>query len=142
MTVRVTAAAPPQVWDVLADGWLYPVWVVGAARVRGVDETWPAVGAKIHHSVGAWPLMLSDHTEVLESRPGEFLLLLARGWPVGEAHVSITLTALAGNTQIEIVEDVVSGVGLLVPRPIRRRLIDVRNVETLRRLAYVAEGRR
>ena len=28
---------PSAVWAVLADGWLYPVWVVGAARMREVD---------------------------------------------------------------------------------------------------------
>ena len=42
---RVVAATPDQVWRVLADGWLYPLWVVGATRMRDVDEHWPAVGA-------------------------------------------------------------------------------------------------
>jgi len=27
---RRIKATPEQVWDVLADGWLYPLWVVGA----------------------------------------------------------------------------------------------------------------
>ena len=31
---RVVQATPEQVWDVLADGWVYPVWVVGATRMR------------------------------------------------------------------------------------------------------------
>lgn len=35
------------VWDVLADGWLYPLWVVGAARMRDVDHGWPAGAAEV-----------------------------------------------------------------------------------------------
>ncbi len=64
---RLMDATPEQVWKVLSDGWLYPLWVVGATRMRDVDEGWPAVGTRLHHSVGSWPLMLDDTTEVLES---------------------------------------------------------------------------
>ena len=52
-TKRVMQAPPDQVWAVLADGWLYPLWVVGASRMRDVDDHWPAPGARLHHSVGA-----------------------------------------------------------------------------------------
>ena len=41
---RVMKATPDQVWDVLADGWLYPLWVVGASRMREVDDHWPQEG--------------------------------------------------------------------------------------------------
>ncbi|WP_254186274.1 SRPBCC family protein [Paenarthrobacter aromaticivorans] len=40
------------VWNVIADGWLYSGWVVGASRIRAVDDQWPQVGSKLHHSVG------------------------------------------------------------------------------------------
>lgn len=40
---RVDAPAEA-VWSVLADGWSYANWVVGAARVRDVDPGWPAQG--------------------------------------------------------------------------------------------------
>ena len=90
---------PSAVWAVLADGWLYPVWVVGAARMREVDEHWPAVGARLHHSVGIWPLLIDDNTEVLESEPEQLLRLRTRGWPAGEAEVVIRLAAVgAGPT--------------------------------------------
>ena len=37
-TVSRPVAAPPEaVWAVLADGWQYGTWVVGASRVRAVD---------------------------------------------------------------------------------------------------------
>ena len=44
---RTIRATPEKVWEVLSDGWLYPVWVVGATRMRDVDASWPQVGAKI-----------------------------------------------------------------------------------------------
>ncbi len=42
---RLVHATPEQVWEVLCDGWVYPVWVVGASRMREVDDSWPAVGS-------------------------------------------------------------------------------------------------
>jgi uncharacterized protein YndB with AHSA1/START domain len=138
---RVIKTVPDRVWDVLADGWLYPVWVVGATRMRDVDRSWPAAGAKLHHSAGVWPLVIDDNSEVLESEPGHFLRLRARGWPLGEAEVAITLTASGSNTLVEIKEKAVSGPGALVPEPVENVLIGFRNNETLRRLAFVAENR-
>lgn len=138
---RVIDAPPEVVWEILADGWLYPLWVVGASRVRDVDETWPAEGAKLHHSVGAWPLLLDDYTEVLECRPGSLLRLRARAWPMGEAGVTLRISAAGAGTEIVIEEDAVSGPGTLVPRPVRGVTLKWRNVETLRRLAYIAERR-
>src|SRR6187549_195468 len=103
---RRIKTTPDQVWDVLADGWLYPLWVVGATRMRAVDDEWPRTGAKLHHSAGVWPVVLDDNTEVLDCREGQFLGLRARGWPMGEAEVAITLTPSGGRTDVEIVEDV------------------------------------
>lgn len=133
-------ASATQVWDVLADGWLYPVWVVGATRMREVDGSWPQQGARLHHSVGVWPAMVSDYTEVLAVEPGRSLKLRARGWPMGEAEVLVTLTPDGPETSVRIEEDVVSGPGLLTPEPVRAVLLGMRNVETLQRLAFIAEN--
>jgi uncharacterized protein YndB with AHSA1/START domain len=138
---RTIKAVPDKVWDVLADGWLYPVWVVGATRMRDVDAGWPQPGTKLHHSAGVWPVTISDNTEVLECDPGRSLRLRARGWPMGEAEVKITLAPSGADTLVEIEEDAVSGPGRLVPEPVRAALMKVRNVETLRRLAFIAEHR-
>jgi hypothetical protein len=137
----VIEATPDQVWDVLADGWLYPVWVVGATRMRDVEDSWPEVGSKLHHSAGVWPLVINDDTEVLEASPRTRMKLRARGWPLGEAEVQITLTPVGAHTRVDIEEDAVTGPGAMLPKPLRDPLIKVRNVETLRRLAFVAEGR-
>jgi uncharacterized protein YndB with AHSA1/START domain len=138
---RIIDATPDQVWDVLADGWLYPLWVVGASRIRDVNESWPAVGAKIHHSVGTWPIMIDDHTKVLESLPGRTLRLQARAWPGGEADVRISLNSSGSKTEVVIEEEVVAGPARLIPPMITGLGLKWRNVETLRRLAFVVEGR-
>lgn len=138
---RVIAATPDHVWSVLADGWLYPAWVVGATRVREVDRSWPDVGAKIHHSVGVWPLVINDDTEVLESVAGSRVRLRARGWPLGEADVSLDLSPSGAATEVVMTELVSSGPGSLVPAVVREPALSWRNVESLRRLAYIAEGR-
>lgn len=140
-TTRSIDATPEQVWSVLADGWLYPLFVVGAARMRDVDQTWPAVGARLHHSVGSWPLMIDDTTEVLEVEEDRRILLLARGWPAGQAHVEITLQPDGASTQVTIVEQATAGPGALVPKPIQDVQLHARNLETLQRLAFVVEGR-
>lgn len=140
-TSREIETAPEQVWAVLADGWLYPLWVVGATRMRDVDHAWPAEGTKLHHSAGVWPIVVDDDTEVLDCDPGRFLRLRARGWPLGEADVSITVTASGPGTLVRIDEEAVSGPGAWVPRPVEAPLIRWRNTEALRRLALVAENR-
>jgi hypothetical protein len=138
---RIIKATPDQVWEVLADGWLYPLWVVGASRIRDVTDTWPAVDAKIHHSVGVWPVLIDDHTRVLESLPGRALRLRARAWPAGEADVRISLHASGADTEVVIEEEIVAGPGKLIPPPVAGFGLKWRNVETLRRLAFVVEGR-
>ena len=140
-TTRTVSATPEQVWEVLADGWLYPLFVVGASRMREVDDTWPAVGSRLHHSVGTWPLLIDDTTEVLEVEEGRRLLLKARGCPAGEAHVEISLEPSGATTTVTMVEDATAGPGTLVPKPLRDAQLHWRNVEALRRLAFVVEGR-
>ncbi len=138
---RIVAATSDQVWRVLADGWLYPLWVVGATRMRDVDEHWPAVGSRLHHSVGVWPLTIDDTTKVLEVSPPSLLRLRARAWPGGEAEVELQVEPAEDGTRITIREDAVKGPGLLVPAPVRHLQLKWRNTETLQRLAYLVERR-
>ena len=138
---KMIDASPQQVWEVLADGWLYPLWVVGASRMRDVDEHWPQVGARLHHSVGVWPGLINDNTEVLAAEPGRSLTLRAKGWPMGEAEVILELEPVDGRTLVRIIEKPVKGPGVLVPQPLVDPMLKWRNVEALRRLAYIVEGR-
>ncbi len=138
---RTIRATPEEVWSVLADGWLFPLWVVGATRMRDVEPTWPEAGAVLHHSVGVWPAVINDHTEVVAADPGKRLELRAKGWPIGEADVVLELRPAADGTRISISEKPSQGPGLLVPPPVVAPLMKWRNTETLRRLAHVVEGR-
>jgi hypothetical protein len=140
-TTRHLKCRPEDVFDVLADGWSYATWVVGAARIRDVDGDWPAAGSRIHHSVGAWPVLISDVTAVEEVDEPRLLRLRARAWPTGEARVVIRCEPDAGGTLVTMEEWVVSGPADLVPQPALDPLLHARNTEALRRLAYLAESR-
>lgn len=142
VTVERHVDAPPAaVWAVLADGWSY-AWVVGTALIRAVDDGWPAPGTRIHHSVGAWPLLLDDDTLVLESEADRRLVLQARGRPFGQARVVIDLDPDGTGTRVRLSEEVEQGPGRrLVPAQVRGLITLVRNREGIRRLAMRAEGR-
>jgi uncharacterized protein YndB with AHSA1/START domain len=138
---RQVDAPPERVWAVLEDGWTYPSWVVGASRMRAVDSAWPEPGSRLHHSAGIWPAVVNDETLVLECDPGRRLKLQAKGWPAGEATIEVRLEPKGSGTLVTMAEDVTRGPSRFVPSVVRQPVIGVRNAETVRRLAYIAEGR-
>ena len=91
---------PSRVFEVLADGWQYTAWVVGASHVRAVEQSWPSVGARIHHSFGVWPLVLRDDTTVEVCEPSSRLVLLANGRPLGRARVELRLEEEPSGTRV------------------------------------------
>ena len=139
--VRSMACSPQAVFDVLADGWLYPGWVVGASRMRDVDSAWPAPGSVLHHSVGVWPLMIDDETVSVEWSPPHRAVVRAKGWPIGEARVMIDVRERSGGCIVRLLEDPVEGPGSWIPRFLTDPVLFIRNRETLHRLGYLAEGR-
>lgn len=139
--VRTLRCTPADVFEVLENGWLYPAWVVGASRMREVDETWPAEGSQLHHSVGVWPALLDDTTVVEEWSPPNRMVIRAKGWPIGEARVTLRVRAWDGGAMVRIDEEPVRGPATLLPSLITTPLLRFRNAETLHRLAYLAEGR-
>lgn len=137
---RFMTCTPDAVFDVLANGWLYPSWVVGASRIRAVDSDWPKPGTSIHHSFGLWPVLVDDVTIALLWDPPRRMQMKARAWPIGEARVEIEVRARSEGCVVRIFEDAVAGPATLVPHLVRDPGLHVRNQETLRRLAYLAEG--
>jgi len=133
--------SPQDVFDVLEDGWLFPGWVVGASRMRDVDADWPQVGSTLKHSFGVWPALINDETVVKEYDPPRKLVIQPHGWPMGEALVTIDVKATSTGCLVRIREKAVKGPGALVPDLVMDIGLHARNVETLRRLAYLAEGR-
>ncbi|WP_374969553.1 SRPBCC family protein [Terrabacter sp. BE26] len=138
-TTRIIHGTPEQVFDVLGNAWSYSQWVVGASRVRDVSPDWPAPGATMHHSVGAWPVLIDDTTSVVRSEPPTLLELSVRAWPSGEGMVRITCRAVGDGTEVTMEEDATKGPALLIPRALRDPVLHRRNQESLRRLAILVE---
>ncbi|MET3468425.1 SRPBCC family protein [Microbacterium sp. NPDC006705] len=138
--VRLMRCAPEDVFAVLNDGWLFPAWVVGASRMRDVSPAWPQKGSRLHHSFGVWPFVIDDSTSVLEFDPPHRMVLQARGWPIGEAHITIDVKPRGDDCVVRIQEVAAEGPGSFIPQPLLDLPLHVRNAETLRRLAHLAEG--
>lgn len=140
---RTVQALPAQVFAVLADGWSYSDWVVGTVHIRDVEPQWPAPGSKLHHKAGPWPLSLHDSSTVLACTPERELRLNAGLWPMGAARVDIRLTPVGGGaTRVEIEEEFTDGPLRWVQNKLNDLLLHRRNVESLRRLADIAERQR
>ncbi|WP_409180887.1 SRPBCC family protein [Amycolatopsis sp. VS8301801F10] len=141
--VSRTVPAPPEaVFEVLADGWSYSGWVVGSCHIRDVDASWPQPGARIHHSIGGWPLQLEDTTAVVAVEPGVSLELEARGGALGTAKIELSLVPDgAGETTVRMAESVTGGMGALLPESVQALVLGPRNRESLARLSALALGR-
>lgn len=134
-------ASVEDVFAVLTDGWTYAGWVVGAARIRHVEPGWPQPGHSIHHSVGVWPLLINDTTTAEQYEPLRFLQLKVRALPTGKGRVEFLATDQAGHCRLVMREKALTGPAALIPEAVLDPVLHLRNAETLRRLALLAEGR-
>jgi uncharacterized protein YndB with AHSA1/START domain len=133
-------ALPERVWEVLANPECFDDWVVGAKDVRDADDTWPAVGSKLHHSTGVGPLTIDDETRVEASEPPHRLVLLAELGAVGEFRVTLELRPTPTGTKLWLHEEPVAGPADHVPGT--DSAIHARNSISLERLKALAEGTR
>src|SRR3954464_600686 len=131
---RETTATRQQVWNVIADGWTYSQWVVGNTRMRAVDPNWPAPGSRIHHTIGIWPVVLNDETEVESCTPQEELVLLAKGRPFGAARITLRLFDTQNGSRVEMAEVPVGGPLNWIPRRLALAAAYPRNRECTRRM--------
>lgn len=138
---RLIQASVEDVFAILTDGWTYASWVVGASRIRDVEPGWPQPGHSIHHSVGAWPLLIDDVTTVEQYEPLRYLELKVRAWPTGEGMVEFVATDRDGNCHLVMREQTSKGPATLLPDAVLEPVLRLRNAETLQRLALLAEGR-
>ncbi|WP_375481289.1 SRPBCC domain-containing protein [uncultured Jatrophihabitans sp.] len=137
----VVHAGAAQVFAVLSDGWVYSNWVVGTSHMRAVEADWPAVGSRLFHASGAWPFVARDETTVLECEPPSRLVLTAKAHPFGEATITLELTDEAAGCRVVLTETPSAGPGRWFNNPAAEALLVRRNVETLARLAALAERR-
>jgi uncharacterized protein YndB with AHSA1/START domain len=144
-TASITVEQPiDEVFDVLLDPTTYPDWLVGADRIRAVDDGWPAPGTAFHHTVGAGPLKVSDKTTVVSVDRPRRLELMAHVGPVMTARVTFELSSRAdGGTAVAIHERPEHGIAAAAWHWIGRRLLATgiwgRNAVALDRLrSYLA----
>jgi uncharacterized protein YndB with AHSA1/START domain len=137
---RFMPVPPDAVWDVLADPGSYGYWVVGSKVIRDAEPGWPAVGSKFHHTVGAGPITVSDHTEVLEADRPRRLKLRAKARPAGTAAVTMEMTARpeADGTVVRMTENPDGLFALLSLNPLTHVFTIARNAESLMRLEELA----
>jgi Polyketide cyclase / dehydrase and lipid transport len=139
---RDIAASPQEIFSVLADGWTYASWVVGASHMRDVDPHWPAVGARLHHRVGPWPFSIDDTTHVVTMEPDRLLELDAHVWPMGSARARLTLEPLGPDrTRVRFAEALSSRLARHIPESVQATVIGPRNRESLARLEDLAVNR-
>jgi hypothetical protein len=131
---------PTDVFAVLRDGYSYDSWVVGARAIRSVEDGWPDVDAKLHYTVGYGLLRKDDQTQVLAVTPDRCLELRAHAWPAGTARIILEIEPVAGGYLVSMDEYPDQGVAKQLHNPVLDKIIQLRNVETLRRLNKLAAG--
>ncbi|WP_366945541.1 hypothetical protein [Microbacterium sp.] len=87
-----------------------------------------------------WPAVINDTTSSASWDPPHQMVMIARGWPLGEARGTIEVKPRGDGCVVRIREEATSGPAALVPRPLADVLLRWRNADTLHRLAYLAEG--
>ena len=140
-TRRQIDASPEKVWAVLADADNYAHWVVGSRDIRDADPDFPAKGTAFHHSLAFGPIDLKDKSTVVESEEPRRLVLHVRARPVGRGAVTMELAPRDGGTEVTMHEGPASPVARLLYNPVMDIALHGRNVEALRRLAELAEGK-
>jgi uncharacterized protein YndB with AHSA1/START domain len=140
-TSRTLAAPRSAVWGVLIDPRTYPDWLIGAARIRDVDDTWPRPGSQFHHRVGIGWFSIPDHSEVLDIEPGRMLRLLVEARPFIAGIVTFVLVSDSTGTAVAIEEEPrLRTIGNVV-RPVMDPTIHHRNHRSLRRLDRIVQER-
>jgi uncharacterized protein YndB with AHSA1/START domain len=131
---------PERVFAVLAEPRSFARWVVGSRAIRRADPDWPAAGTSFDHTVGIWPVTLSDHSEVVESIRPRLLKLLVKARPFSRAYVTLHLDAEGSGTRVRMDERAADWRSRILFNPLTDPLVRLRNRVSLRRLKAMAEG--
>ena len=82
----------------------------------------------------------NDVTVVEVYEPPPRMVVRAKGWPIGEARVTIDVKPRGRASMVRIQQEAVAGPGRLIPEALLDLVLYWRNTEALQRLAYLAEG--
>jgi len=129
------------VFAVLADPRTYPDWLIGANRIRALDDDWPRPGSRFHHTVGMWPVHINDHSELEAFDPPRSMRLSVRATALVRATVTISVRGDESSSIVCIAEEPRAGLVGEVVRPALDPVTHLRNHASLRRLARVVRER-
>jgi hypothetical protein len=132
---------PEQVARVLADPRTYDGVVVGSRKIRWFDARWPEPGSRFHHTIGFGPLVIRDHSEVIEEGLPHRLVLVVNARPTGSAEVVFALAPEPGGTRVELTETPLSGPLALSWSSPMAAITRWRNAKLLQRLGDLARQR-
>lgn len=138
---RKVNADQETVFGVLLDPHAYSDWVVGAYKVRDVDADWPAEGSSFHHQLARSSGGAKDKTTIIDIERPRQITLKAYARPLGAVEVKIRVEQVDSASLVVIDESPAKDSKL---RQIKRLLdvfIYLRNIDSLRRLARIAEDR-
>jgi uncharacterized protein YndB with AHSA1/START domain len=134
---------PGDVFSVLTHAHTYPHWLVGCKKIRAVDEDWPQVDSRFHHTVGFGPIALNDSTKVIEMEEGSHLVLEARARPAGIAHVHFDLEPRGKGTRLTLLEKGRDETTRMLWNSVLDRVVKLRNNRSLKQLkSFVETGDR
>lgn len=127
-----------KVFNLLADPTTYPDWLVGAQRIRSVDDQFPDPGAKFEHSVGPTKqTTVDDETAVVESHGHRQLILEVHVGPL-RGEVEFDLRKRGNDATDVVMRERPTGPGLLLT-PLLRPALALRNQRSMRQLAQIAQ---
>jgi len=129
-----SSLTPDQVFAHLTNPWEYPKWLLGASKMRDVDDSWPAVGSNFHHRVGIGPIKVNDRSQVLEIDPPRKLVLLVKARPLFQGKVTFTVEP-DGDGSLLTLEEEPAFPGASLVRPLVDPPTHARNEKSLENLA-------
>ena len=138
---RKIDAPQDAVFEALLDPNVYVEWVVGAKRVRWVDDEWPARGASFGHQLAGTGGVLRDKTTLVDLDEPRSLSLEAYARPFGKADVTISVTPTEGSSFVVVNESISKSSRLRKLKTLFDPMIYLRNVEGLRRLDRIVRQR-
>jgi uncharacterized protein YndB with AHSA1/START domain len=138
--IRTRIDAPrEEVFNMLADPRTYPDWLVGAQRIRDVDDQFPQPGTKFEHSVGPnEATTVDDDTEVIETQGHRHLVMEVHVGPM-RGEVEFDLKKRGDATEV-IMRERPTGPALLLT-PLIRPLLALRNQKSMRQFAQMVQER-
>lgn len=128
-----------ELFEILLDAAAYPAWVVGSKRLAWVEREWPAPGSAFWIRFAAE--LREDKTEMLEIERPVRVVLRPHVRPFCVTRVVLDLEARGDATHVTFTETVQWPSQPRPARAIGDALLLLRNIESLRRLKLLAEGR-